>query len=130
MWKGNTERKVEPKWIHSGAMSMSIVSFANPDRTGVHIQCTSSVRAVWAVCRLHWLCSVDSSLVLECLQCALWGTAGTLQFDLGMQMYTKTNLYTPCLYIHRMAPFIRLHFPNDCCTLSPKRSSKKSVNQI
>ena len=34
------------------------------------MQCTCSVLAVWAACRV-------------CLQCALPGTAGTLQFDLG-----------------------------------------------
>ncbi len=38
---------------------------AYPDQSGVHLQCTESVRAVQAQCRLHELCSVDSAITVQ-----------------------------------------------------------------
>ncbi len=45
------------------------------DRTGVHMQCTSSVHAVWAACRLHWLCSAGCNYTAICLECSAVHTA-------------------------------------------------------
>ncbi len=39
-----------------------------PDWTGVHMQCTCSVLAVWAAYRLHWLCSGDCNYLQSPLQ--------------------------------------------------------------
>ena len=57
------------------------------DRTGVHVQCMCSECAVYMQFGLHVGFAVCHVLCTPCigvwLQCALRGTAGTLQFDLG-----------------------------------------------
>ena len=72
----------------------------SPDRSGVYVQCSCSVQAVYTVHRLHRLCSVDCSVLYTArevytpatllgLQCTLLYTAGTLHFGLGADALSR-----------------------------------------
>ena len=47
----------------------SVFCLFNTGRTGVYMQCTCSICAVWAACRLHWLCSAGCNYTAVNLEC-------------------------------------------------------------